>query len=275
MPVTLSSGVETATLDIDSAQRMWIASDAGSTVNVRYSDYPYVSFSSPITVGAGITSDDIAAVTSLPGGQIGVLWSDQNSERFVYSYHIDGAAPNDWSPVEYAAEQSALSTGNGMADDHLNVAVASDGTLYAAVKTGYDSSSTPSIALLVRQPSGNWDSLYPVDTRGTRPIVVLNEDQGRILVAYTEVTGGGDIVYRESDIDNIEFGARTIVMAGNLNDVSSTRGAFGEELVFLASNGDTVHGAWLSSIAPPPPPPPPPTTTITLRDGVDGYQGAA
>ena len=95
--VTLSSGVETATLDIDSTSRMWIASDASSTVEVRYSDYPYTSFSPPITIGTGISSDDIAAVKSLPTGEVGVLWSNQNVERFVYRYHLDGAAPDQWS----------------------------------------------------------------------------------------------------------------------------------------------------------------------------------
>ena len=61
----------------------------------------------------------------------------------------------------------------GMSDDHLNVAVAADGTLYAAVKTGYDSSSQPKIAFLVRRPNGSWDDLYEVDSSGTRPIVLL------------------------------------------------------------------------------------------------------
>ena len=36
-------------------------------------------------------------------------------------------------------------------------AVAADGTLYAAVKTSYDSSGYPKIALLVRRPNGVWD----------------------------------------------------------------------------------------------------------------------
>ena len=40
-----------------------------------------------------------------------------------------------------------------MADDHLNVAVASDGTLYAAVKTSYDTAGYPKIAMLVRRLS--------------------------------------------------------------------------------------------------------------------------
>ena len=41
-----------------------------------------------------------------------------------------------------------------MADDHIHLAVASNGTLYAAVKTSYDSSGYPKIALLVRRRVG-------------------------------------------------------------------------------------------------------------------------
>ena len=55
-----------------------------------------------------------------------------------------------------------------MADDHLNVAVAVDGTLYAAVKTSYDTAGQTKIALLVRRPSGVWDNLYEIDQAGTR-----------------------------------------------------------------------------------------------------------
>ena len=60
-----------------------------------------------------------------------------------------------------------------MADDHLNFAVASDTTLYAAVKTSYDTAGFPKIALLIRRPTGGgpggtWDDLYEVDQSGTQ-----------------------------------------------------------------------------------------------------------
>src|SRR5687768_143448 len=44
--VSLGSGVETATLDIDGYGRMWIAHDNSSAVLARWSDAPYTSFSS-------------------------------------------------------------------------------------------------------------------------------------------------------------------------------------------------------------------------------------
>ena len=87
-----------------------------------------------------------------------------------------------------------------MADDHIHLAVASDGTLYAAVKTSYDSSGYPRMCLLVRRPSGVWDNLYQVDTIGTRPIVMINEAAGKLIVAYTQSDSGGNIYFKESPL---------------------------------------------------------------------------
>lgn len=249
--VPLSSGVETATLDVDSTGRMWIASDASSTVEVRYSDGPYTTWSAPITVGSNITSDDISAIIAMPNNTVGVFWSNQNKDRFGFRVHQDGAAPTAWSGDEVPASQSALSKGAGMADDHMHLAVASDGTLYAAVKTSYDSSGYPEIALLVRRPNGAWDNLYSVDTKGTRPIVVLDEVANKLVVAYTSQDGGGDILYRESPLGNISFGSRQTLISGSENNVTSAKSTSSNQIVFLAGK----KGALLTYGTTPPPPP--------------------
>ena len=239
-------GVETATLDIDSTGRMWVAGEASGNVNVWYADGTYNSWSAPIAIDGGLKSDDIAAVTALPDGTIGVLWSDQSSNRFGFRVHVDGASPTEWSPNEVPAGQSAQGAGGGMADDHLNIAVGSDGTLYAAVKTSYDSSGYAKIALLVRRPWGTWDDLYQVDTSGTRAIVLLNELERRLIVAYPSSTGGGSIVYRETSIDDISFGARQTLISGNLNDPTSIKGNFTDEVVVLAESGGKAKGVLFS-----------------------------
>ncbi len=239
-------GVETATLDIDSTGRMWVAGDDSGSVHVWYADGVYSSWSAPVTIATGIKSDDICAVTALPDGTIGVLWSDQSDDRFGFRVHVDGASPTEWSANEVPAGQSALNVGSGMADDHLNVAVGSDGTLYAAVKTSYDSSGYAKIGLLVRRPWGTWDDLYTVDTSGTRPIVVLNELQRQLIVAYPSSTGGGSIVYRTTSIDDISFSARKTLISGTLNDPTSTKQVFDDEVVILASSGSKAKGVLFS-----------------------------
>ena len=107
--VSLSNNVETATLDIDSTGRMWIASDVQSTIEVRYADSgsQYTNWSDPITVASGINTDDISSITSMPNGTIGVLWSNQNTKRFGFRMHVDGTSPDVWTADEVPASQSA------------------------------------------------------------------------------------------------------------------------------------------------------------------------
>lgn len=82
--------------------------------------------------------------------------------------------PLQWMADELPASQSALDVGNRMADDHLIMKVAADGTLYCTVKTSYDTNNFPQISLLVRRPGGTWDDLYLVADSGTRGIALLN-----------------------------------------------------------------------------------------------------
>jgi hypothetical protein len=243
--VAVNGSAETAVIDIDSTGRMWVAYDTSSTIEVRYADFgnQYTNWSAPITVASGIKSDDIGTVVAMPNGQIGVMWSNQNTKLFGFRVHVDGAAPGSWLTAESPASQSAQNKGGGFADDHLHLSVASDGTVYAAVKTSYDSSSYPRMVLLVRRPSGVWDNLYTVDTVGTRPIVVINEAAGKLIVAYTESDSGGAIYYKESPLQNISFGARKTLMSGGLNNVSSVKGSFNDEVVAIAGTGSKVKSA--------------------------------
>lgn len=239
--VQLSSGVETATLDVDSTGRMWIASDASSTVEVRYSDGPYTTWSAPITLATGITSDDISAIVSMPNNQIGVFWSNQSTDRFGFRIHVDGTAATQWLANEIPASQSALNKGGGMADDHMHLAVAADGTLYAAVKTSYDSSGYPKIALLVRRPNGVWDNLYSVSNSGTRPTIALSDVAGKFVIAWESKEGGGDILYRESSLGTISLSATKTMISGSLADPTTTKTTSTDKLVFLADDKSVLY----------------------------------
>ncbi|MCB1772249.1 MAG: LamG domain-containing protein [Gammaproteobacteria bacterium] len=249
--VPVAWAAETATLALDSSGRLWVAYDNVTQIEVRYSDAvdDYATWSAPIVVTTGLSADDIGAVVAFDG-RIGVMWTDQVTQRFGFRVHLDGAPPDAWSADEVPASQSAMNVGGGMADDHLNLAVASDGTLYAAVKTEFDSAGFPKIALLVRRPSGSWDDLYEVDNFGTRPSVVLNENLGSVTVIYTDVTGGGNIVYRSSAADTIDFGPKQVLIEGsNVDNASTTKQPFTTELVVIASTSGSnlfVLGASLS-----------------------------
>src|SRR5690606_18010260 len=91
--------VQTATIDIDGTGRMWMAYVRNSNVIVRWSDAPYSNWSEQLSLDPGVRSDDVATVVALPG-KIGVLWSNQNTERFGFKTHMDGALPSVWSSDE-------------------------------------------------------------------------------------------------------------------------------------------------------------------------------
>ncbi len=244
--VNLGSDAEAATIDLDSQNRLWVAYDNVRNIEVRYSDAPYTAWSAPVVLASNVDDDDIAVVTALAGGKIGVLWSNQTTKRFGFRTHADGAAPSAWSADEVPAAQSAQNIGGGMADDHLNVAVASDGTLYVAAKTSYDANGAPQVVLLVRRPSGAWDNLRQVDTVGTRPSVQLNETTGHLLYSY-RLDEAEPIVYRECSTVTFACTARrTLLSESSLNNPSSTKQTYTDDLVIIAGSGiGEVHGARL------------------------------
>lgn len=242
----LDNGVETASLDMDGNGRMWLANAGTTSVYVRWSDYPYSTWSAPITIATGIKDDDICAVIALPG-KTGVLWSNQSDKRFGFKTHTNGTSPSSWSSDEVPASQSALNVGAGMADDHMNMAVAGDGTLYCAVKTGYDASGYPCVALLIRRPTGSWDKLYTVSTGGTRPIALLNESIGKIRIAYTSSDSGGSILYKESSTSSISFGAQlTLIKGSSLNNPTATKANASSEVVIMASTSSQAYSVLAS-----------------------------
>jgi hypothetical protein len=245
--IIFETGAITATLDIDGTGRGWIASNNNGSMLVRYSDAPYSTWSAPITIASGGVSEDICAITALPG-KVGVFWSNQTAKRFGFKTHTDGADPTVWSVDEVPASQSALNAGAGMADDHLNIVAASDGTLYCAVKTGYNQDGLATMALLVRRPNNTWDNLYPVTSskEGNRPCVVLNEAAGKVKVMYSthnshvDGTRSGDILYRESSTAAISFGPPVTLMSGagnyNLEYTTSAHQTYNPSVVVWATN---------------------------------------
>jgi uncharacterized repeat protein (TIGR01451 family) len=242
---------ETATIDVDSTGRMWLSAVSGTNVVAHYSDSPYSAWTGPVTITTGVNTDDISVVTALPNNTIGILWSNQQTKRFGFKVHADGADPAVWSVDEVPASQSALNVGAGMADDHLHVAVASDGTLYAAVKTSYDTGGYPKIALLVRRPAGTWDNLYAVDEAGTRAIVLLNEEYSILTLVYTSSEGNNLIVYKQSPTSTIVFGSRTTLIDGSNNNATSTKQNIAGDVVILAGDGSNARGVqWTTAVLP-------------------------
>jgi len=260
----LGSNVETATIDIDSNDRIWLAWESSGDITVRYSISPYDEddWSSDIYIGttSGDEGDDICAVTAFKEsnqGRIGVLWSNHDAKQFQFKYREDSwPVDNSWSSLEVAA--SGSTPGAGVADDHINLAVHSNGTIYAAVKTSYDTDGEPTIALLVRSSGGSWQFVDVRNTNGTRPIALLNETVGVgiITIVYTQSTNGDDIIYKSSYINSLSFNPEVegeyLIENDphNWNNVTSTKQNFESEVVILASKQTTQTSVpWTGIIA--------------------------
>jgi hypothetical protein len=248
--IDLDNYIEVATIDIDSQGRMWLASDANSDINVRWSDPPYTQWSTPITIGS-CSNDDICAVTAFGGDKIGVLWSNQSDDQFQFSYHVDGTSTNTWSS-EIAAEDGS----NPIADDHINLAVSSDGTIYAAVKTSYTALNSTCIALLKRESTtpGIWNFYHVRNKENypTRPIALLEDDN--IFVVYQQSEGGGPIMYKYSNISSINFPSAETYLTPEIDDddyqdVTSTKQNFTSEVAILFVVDGTDPDDWSGVLA--------------------------
>ncbi|MGD8415221.1 MAG: hypothetical protein PVF33_13360, partial [Candidatus Latescibacterota bacterium] len=82
------------------------------------------------------------------------------------------------------------------------------------------------------------DDLYEVSQSGTRGIVLLNESTSTVSVVYTS----GGIVVKESPTSSISFGSAVMLMAGALNDATSTKQNISDEVVILASTTSSASG---------------------------------
>ena len=246
--ITLDNNVETATIDIDSQGIMWLASDGGSSSNghhsiyVRYSEDAanyYSSWSSNIITLADDTNDDDICSIIAFDNKIGVLWSNQHDDQFHFSYHVNSEDPTTW----YGPELASPGQSGSFSDDHINLAASSDGTIYAAVKTSYDSGSDPTIALLVRSNDGTWN-IYDVTNSGaTRPIVLLDDTNHKIYVMYTtDLQNSANIGYKYASTSDFSFITGSNIANGSFNNITSTKQNFSNEVVLLYSNGSTWYG---------------------------------
>lgn len=246
-PVPVFVG-ESGTLEVDSTGKLWLATDHLNWVDVYYADYPYASFTGPISLTDQTSVSDVNAIVAFPNNTIGVFWGNAVLERWGFRVHVDGTDPAVWLEDELPA--LAGHENLNMADDHLNLALAANGTLYAAVKPKSSSSTIPPLYLLVRRPApglpgGVWDStLYPVDPFGTgsvngrRPQVLLDEDTNTIRVFYQN--SSGTIYFRESDATEINFGPAEQLMSSGFEYLTSAKARWAGRLVVLATKSGTA-----------------------------------
>lgn len=253
-PVGLSAlpvqGVETMVVRQDAGGRFWVLFEGEASNSDRgeiwamWSDDGQNWSSNGIRLGINVDPDDIGALCHFQirgKNYLGAIWSQQPKNksshrdsagvgRLLMRVHEVGQDPQIWSPAE------EIASGQALADDHLNTAVAQDGQIYLVTKTSLDDlrprDSTSTLLMLhVRDVEGRWTQypISPSSERGTRPIVVLDGERGLLHVFYSRPTRGDgslrEIMHRWTDRWQIRFSEPEVAIghAGvYLNDATST-----------------------------------------------------
>lgn len=240
----VKTNTEAVTFALDSNAVMWAARDhtsstSGESISVDYSEYPYTDWSNgSVLLASGVSSDDISALVRIGNTAIGVLWSDQNRKQFGFRVHHDVNLPDVWSATEYPGLDKALLVGTGFADDHISLAAGADGSVYAALKTSYDTGAVPTLGLFVRNPFGVWGNMIVIEYSklATRPIVQINESDRLLEIFYSDDYFGGNIVYKESNLDTISLGLKTLLLKNaDLTNTSSSDQGFADSITLIAS----------------------------------------
>ena len=258
---------ETLTIDKDGAGRLWATWVVGGQVQVAATNGNDTQWGAPVTIGTGLTSDDISSLIAFDPGatnggpQIGVMWSNQTDGRFWFATHRDATAPGSgWVARSVPGTQSS--------DDHINLKTRG-GTVYAAVKHS-TSGTLPLTSLLVRTPAANTDPDigWSSKTFGTgrdshtRPIVVLDGGGVHMFATgpqppATSGQSGGDIVEKSStSFANPTFatGVGTAVIRDNgtpdMNDVTSTKqNATAASGIVIMANNATTKNYWHADLS--------------------------
>lgn len=270
-PVRLTAGgAESATIDIDSDGRLWVALTQAADgsglcvvgksclVQFMHSTSQDYRWSSPMAIpadGTDVTPDDIAAVVAYDG-RIGVAWSNQFDGSMRFASHVDGDPDSSWTA-------ETLVSGRGASDDHLNVKADDDGRVYLVFKTALNgpANAPPDaslVAVWVRDTGGVWRSAtaWTVADDVTRPQILVDPTLGRLAVIAATPAAGGAIYAKTSAIDSLAFepGLGQPVMLGvRINNPTTTKQPVDLTSGGLVLSGDIdTHLYWHSMLTVPP-----------------------
>lgn len=245
---------EALTIDKDSGGKLWAAWAENNNVKVNCSTDGGItwlgSFTLPVQ-GAKLNPDDIAALAAFGGNKIGVMWSNQNDKKMYFAFRNDSDPHTTWQPREAALVDATLID---IADDHINLKAASDGSgnLYAVTKTSLTGAGKPLNYLLKRTSAGVWSrhQVWATEDQTTRAIMAIDSTHRRVYAFARSLADSAGVVYMKSaHLDTLLFpaglGAPFIQSAVDfdVNNVTSTKQSVGgvSSLLVLASDKTTDY----------------------------------
>jgi len=256
-PVTLTNtGVESSVIERADDGTLWVTFIEAGRLLVAHSGrdlHDWVAPYRPVVAGTEVATDQVGMVAV--GGEVLLLWSNQNDDAIYATAHRDGRPDDDW------AESTVLLQGLKLADNHVNIKALPDGRVFAAVKTSLDTvpNNQPGWdqILLLSRVGGVWSSAQvgQIRDRHTRPIVLLDTSSADALVFATTPFAGGTIVMKSAPFSDLQFqvgrGSEVIATTADakLNDSTSTKQPLDAStgLVVLASDDTTGHYTHLAA----------------------------
>ncbi len=236
-PGTVNKGnSETLVIAKDTTGVLWVTFTQGSRVYVNHSavgnDTQWGTPFLPPTNNSNtsLSSDDISSVIAFGPGNIGVMWSNQQTTKSYFMVHKDGDPDTVWQPEETAFP---LPGGTETSDDHINLKTDNTGRVFAAVKTSLTGSTDPLIELIVRATNGTWSN-YVFGLKAdhhSRAIVLLDLEHSQVYMFAVSPEGGTPqaIYYKTTSLNAISFppGLGTPFIKNptdlNINNASSTK----------------------------------------------------
>lgn len=238
-------GGRTASLDVDSTDRVWIAFVTRSEVLVTSSaddGVTWVPPAPPPVSGTDLGVGEVAAVVAFDDS-VGVMWSDQQRSRFSFAVHRDGDALTQWS-LEIPL------SGPGLTDDHISLKVArgpAGEMVLAAIKTSQDElgpEGAPLMMVLARPSTGGWVAHVAgvVADQQNRPSLVVDEVNAAVHFLSHAPASGGSIYVNSAPLSDLRFraGRGEVLLSGDgrVADVTTPDHALtsASGLVVLASS---------------------------------------
>lgn len=244
------NGGQSLTIAVDGLGRVWAAWSARGQVHVAASGTDGRGFGSPTALqgGEGAHEDDAVAITELPG-QVGVLWSNQETGSFNWTSRADTDPVGSWQSTETVVQ------GANLADGHINMAVAPDGNLFAAVKTSLGDDGepldSPLIEVLHRDLDGAWSRTTAalVDNQMTRAQLVITQDGRDLVLIAASPQSGGALYYKIASTADVRFapGKGTLLLAwegASINDATTTRAPVDPAVPLVVLASDKDHGEY-------------------------------
>jgi hypothetical protein len=227
---------ESVTIAVDSQDRVWATFMRKGVLRVRVKQASADAFEEVRVPARKARPDDVPAIVAWGeegDGRIGILWSDQRSNRFLFAWRRDRAAiaERSWHVETAYGGPDAVGgcpsrPSDACADDHISLKANGD-RVYAAVKTSLNDApfpilNDPQILLLERtEDASEWlaTPVSPVGHAATNPTLLLAPEVDGL---YVFAPRGQTILMWSSSLSLPRFGGYLVWMRPGSEGVATT-----------------------------------------------------